>query len=101
SPTLQKLLTQGIEFDQPLPVKIIDAAQREILSAIVVASAPVHVIHGLAGCGKSMLLQCLVAICAAHDYRLSDADRGAETILLTFQVLRHEFLQGLLHNATS
>ncbi|MFM7979566.1 MAG: hypothetical protein ACKPKO_09645, partial [Candidatus Fonsibacter sp.] len=96
-----RLFTTGVvEFDLPKPLQIIDTEQRDILSAIGTSNAPVHVIHGLAGCGKSMLLQCLVAIYATHHYRLSAADRGAEAITLTLQALRHEFLQGLLHSAT-
>ncbi|MFM7979442.1 MAG: AAA family ATPase [Candidatus Fonsibacter sp.] len=80
--------------------QIIDTEQRDILSAIGTSNAPVHVIHGLAGCGKSMLLQCLVAIYATRHSLLSAADRGAATILLRLQALHHEFLQWLLHNAT-
>ncbi|MFM7977938.1 MAG: hypothetical protein ACKPKO_01370, partial [Candidatus Fonsibacter sp.] len=96
-----KLFTSGVvEFDLPIPLQIIDSEQRDILSAIGTCNTPVHVIHGLAGCGKSMLLQCLVAIYAAQNSRLPDADRNAEALLLTLRVPRHEFLQGLLQNAT-
>ncbi|MFM7987089.1 MAG: hypothetical protein ACKPKO_48040, partial [Candidatus Fonsibacter sp.] len=52
--------TTGIvEFDLPTPLQIIDTEQRYIFSAIGTYSAFAHVIHGLAGSGKSMLLQCL------------------------------------------
>ncbi|MFM7989663.1 MAG: hypothetical protein ACKPKO_61155, partial [Candidatus Fonsibacter sp.] len=51
-------------------------------------------------CGKSTMLQCLVVMCATHHYGLSAADRDAKALLLTLRVLRNEFLQGLLHNAT-
>ncbi|MFM7988671.1 MAG: hypothetical protein ACKPKO_56100 [Candidatus Fonsibacter sp.] len=58
-----------------------------------------QVVYGLAGYGKQMLLLCLVAMHAAHHSRLSAAERGAEYLLLTVRtkVLRHEFLQWLLH----
>ncbi|MFM7977955.1 MAG: hypothetical protein ACKPKO_01455, partial [Candidatus Fonsibacter sp.] len=96
----RKLFTTGaVEFDLPLPLHIIDAEQRGILSAIGASTAPVHVTHGFAGCAISMLLQCLVATYADRHPRLYAADRGAEAILLTLQVLRREFLQGLIHGA--
>ncbi|MFM7986052.1 MAG: hypothetical protein ACKPKO_42735, partial [Candidatus Fonsibacter sp.] len=96
--TLQLFTTGAVEFDLPIPLQIIDAEQRGIRSAIGASNAPVHVIHGLAGCGKSMLLQGLVAIYATHHSRLSDLLLTAGPEPLTLQVLRHELLQGLLHN---
>ncbi|MFM7988083.1 MAG: hypothetical protein ACKPKO_53095, partial [Candidatus Fonsibacter sp.] len=98
--TLKLFTTGDVEFDLPILLQTVGAEQRDILSAIGTANATVHVIHGLAGCGKSTLLQCLVAIYATHHSRFSAADRGAEAILLTLQVLRHEFVQALLHTAT-
>ncbi|MFM7989054.1 MAG: hypothetical protein ACKPKO_58050, partial [Candidatus Fonsibacter sp.] len=98
--TLKRLNTGEVEFDLPIPLQIIDAEQRENHRAIRTSSAPVHVIHGLAGYGKSMMLQCLVAMDATRHSRLSAADRGAEAIWLTLQALRHEFLKELLHNTT-
>ncbi|MFM7978936.1 MAG: hypothetical protein ACKPKO_06430, partial [Candidatus Fonsibacter sp.] len=95
-----KLCTTGVvEFDLPMPLQIIDTKQRGIFSATGTSNAPVHVIHGLAGCGKSMMMQCLVAIYATHHSRLSDMLMTLAPKPLTLQVLRHEFLQCLLHSA--
>ncbi|MFM7979231.1 MAG: hypothetical protein ACKPKO_07940, partial [Candidatus Fonsibacter sp.] len=92
-----KLLTAGIvELDLPIPLQISDAEQQDILSANGTYNAPVHVIPCLAGYGKPTMLQCMVAIYAAHHYRLSAAGRGAK---VTLWELRHEFLQGLIHKA--
>ncbi|MFM7982778.1 MAG: hypothetical protein ACKPKO_25990, partial [Candidatus Fonsibacter sp.] len=55
-----KLFTTGIvDFNLPISLQIIDAEQRDILSVIGTANDPGHVIYGLAGCGMSMMLQCL------------------------------------------
>ena len=86
-------------LDLPLPLQIIDAEQRGILRATGAPAAPAHVIHALAGFGKSLLLQCLVAMYAAHHSRLLAKERSAEVLLLTLRtrVVRHVFLQGVLH----
>ena len=41
----------------PPALKIIDEHQQGILAAIAISSAPVHVTHALAGCGKPTVLQ--------------------------------------------
>ena len=88
----------GFEHDLPLPLRIIDTEQSEVLLAIGDSTQPVHAIHALAGCGKSVLLHCLVAMYALYHSCLPTAQRNAEVLLLTLRtrVLRHEFLQGLL-----
>jgi ABC-type dipeptide/oligopeptide/nickel transport system ATPase subunit len=74
------------------------------------SNSPVHVIHALAGCGKSTVLQCLVALFAAAHAALlsfdlrpaapsdSEADLEVLVFILRTRTLRHEFLQTLLHN---
>ena len=61
--TLQRLFPKGFEMELPHALQIIDAEQRGILRAIAASTAPAHVIHALAGCGNSILLQCLVFLC--------------------------------------
>ena len=46
----------------PEKLSFIDAEQWSVVQAISVAA--VHVIHALAGCGKTALLQCLIHIYA-------------------------------------
>ena len=92
----------------PPALTIIDKHQRGILAAIAISSAPVHVIHALAGCGKSTVLQCLVALHASHHAAAlareaeSEAGAGAGSsvlvVLLRTRTLRHEFLQALLRS---
>ena len=98
--TLQQVFCNGWETRLPASLQIIDEEQRAILSSICDSTSPVHVIHALAGCGKSTVIQCLVALYAAWHERLSPEEQGSEVLMVTLRTrtLRHEFLQGLLHH---
>jgi len=97
---LARVFYPGWERCLPPSLQIIDDEQRAILSSIGDSTAAVHVIHALAGCGKSTILHCLVALYAAHHEQLSLADQGSEVLMVTLRTrtLRHELLQTLLHD---
>ena len=89
-------------------LKIIGQQARGILTAVAKPNASAHVTHALAGCGKSTVLQCLVALHASHHAAAlakeaeSKADAGADSpvlvVLLRTRTLRHEFVQALLRS---
>jgi hypothetical protein len=83
-------------IDLPLPLHIIDDEQRGNVRAIGASTAPRDFIHAVASCGKSIPLQRLVAMYAAHQSRLSAEPRNVAVLLLKLRarVLRNEFLQG-------
>ena len=60
--TLHRIFHDGFFEDLPPALKIIDQQQQGILAAMAASHAPVHVTRALAGCGKSTVLQCLVAL---------------------------------------
>ena len=106
---LRNIFYDGFFDDLPPALKIIDQQQRDILTAMAESNSPVHVIHALAGCGKSTALQCLVALfAAAHAALLSfeacpaapSDSAGLEVLvfILRTRTLRREFLQTSLHN---
>ena len=84
----------------PPALQIIDQEQRAILSNIAQSDAPVQIIHALAGCGKSAILQCIVALYARRHAGLDLEAASSEVLVLTLRTrtLRHEFLQALLHH---
>jgi hypothetical protein len=84
----------------PTSLRIIDEEQRGILQSIATSESAVHVIHALAGCGKSTVIQCLVALYAAWHARLSPDEQRSEVLMVTLRTrtLRHKFLQGMLHH---
>ena len=90
----------GFFEDLPPALRIIDQQQRGILAAMAVSDAPVHVTHALAGCGKSTVLQCLVALYAKRHARVLDSEAGSHVLVCVLRVrtLRHELLQALLQN---
>ena len=90
----------GFFEDLPPALRIIDQQQRGILAAMAVSDAPVHVTHALAGCGKSTVLQCTVALYAKRHARMVDSEAGSQALVLVLRTrtLRHEFLQALLQN---
>jgi hypothetical protein len=61
---LQEVFYTNWVRDLPPSLKIIDDQQQAVLNAIGRSGAAVHVIHALAGCGKSTVLQCLVFLYA-------------------------------------
>ena len=97
---LGDIFYDGFLDDLPQALQIVDQQQRDILHAMARSNAPVQVIHALAGCGKSTVLQCLVALYAARHATLPDSEAGRQVLLfvLRTRTLRHEFLQTLLHN---
>ena len=98
--TWRDIFYDGFFDELPPALKFIDQQQRDILTRMSVSNAPVHVIHALAGCGKSTVLQCLVALFAAHHAALSDSEAGSQVLvfILRTRTLRHEFLQTLMRN---
>jgi hypothetical protein len=98
--TFQQVFWRGWETRLPTSLQIIDEEQRAILNSISESTAAVHVIHALAGCGKSTVIQCLVALYAAWHDDLTLKEKGSEVLMVTLRTrtLRHEFLQGLLHH---
>ena len=78
---LRLIFYDGFLNDLPPALKTIDQQQRGILTAMADSDAPAHVIHVLAGCGKSALLQCLVALFAAHHAALGS--EAGSTVLAT------------------
>ena len=84
----------------PPALQIIDQEQRAILSNIAQSDAPVQIIHALAGCGKSTILQCIVSLYARRHAALDLEAASSKVLVLTLRTrtLRHEFLQALLHH---
>ena len=76
--TMHNIFREGFLEDLPPALRIIDQQQRGILAAMAVSDAPVHVTHALAGCGKSTVLQCLVALYAARHVRMLDSEAGSQ-----------------------
>jgi hypothetical protein len=68
------------------------------MAAIAASDAPVHVIHALAGCGKSAVLQYIVALFAARHSALPDAEAGSQMLLLVATTRTLRLLQTLLRN---
>ena len=60
--TLQVVFGGQWQTHLPTSLRIIDEEQRGILQSIATSESAVHVIHALAGCGKSTVIQCLVAL---------------------------------------
>ena len=59
-----KFMFRGERWGLPQKRNVIDAEQRNVLQAISESDAAMHLIHTLACCGKTALLQCLVHIYA-------------------------------------
>ena len=98
--TLRNIFHDGFLEDLPRALRTVGQQQRGILAAMAVSDAPVHVTHALAGCGKSTVLQCLVALDAKRNARMLDSEAGSHVLVfvLRTRTLRHEFLQALLQN---
>ena len=96
---LQVYLAQHVPRLPPA-LRIIDQQQRGLLAAMAVSDALGHVTHALAGCGKSTVLQCLVARYAKRHARMLDSEAGSRVLAFVHRTrtLRREFLQTLLHN---
>ena len=95
---MRSIFHDGFFEDLPPALRIIDQQLRGILAAKAVSDAPAHVTHALAGCGKSTVLQCLVALYAARHARMLDSEAGSHVLVfvLRARALRREFLQALL-----
>ena len=59
-----KVIVRGERWGLPEKLSFVDAEQWNVLQAISESDAAVHVIHALAGCGKTTLLQCLIHLYA-------------------------------------
>ena len=92
----QNTLTGVIDMNLALPQSIrgLDAQQRQVLEALRAQAVPCHLVHALAGTGKSYILQAILANWV-HARQTND-----RYILLTLRnrPLRHEFLETLLAN---
>ena len=100
--TLRSLYHTNFLEGLPAALRISDQQQRGIAAAMAASDVPGHVIHALAGCGKSIVLQWLVALYAARHARMLDSEAGSHALafVLRARTLRHEFLRTLLRNQT-
>ena len=84
----------GTKPELPEAIDILDEQQAKILEALREANKPCHLVHALAGAGKSWLLQAILAICTKQ------TRQPGKFLLVTLRnrPLRHEFLETLLKN---
>ena len=97
---MRKIFREGCLEESPPALRVIDQQQRGMLAAMVVSDAPVHVTHALAGCGKSTVLQRIVALYAKRHARMVGSEAGSHVLVfaLRARTLRHELLHALLQN---
>ena len=88
-------LSDVINPDIPLPpaISTLDEQQAKVLEALREANMPCHLVHALAGTGKSRLLQAILAMWDTARQR-----HPGKFLLVTLRnrPLRHEFLETLL-----
>ena len=91
---LSKVIPPDFPFNLPKALDCIDAEQVSVLAAIRASDAPLHLVHALAGTGKSMIMQ---VILAQYVRKTREPNRFL-LVTLRNRPLRHEFLETLLDN---
>ena len=91
---LSKVIPPDFLFNLPEALNCIDAEQLSVLEAIRASGAPLHLVHALAGTGKSMIMQVILA------QWVRKTRKPNRFLLVTLQNRppRHEFLEALLEN---
>ena len=91
---LSKAIPPDFLENLPKALTCIDKEQAAVIGAIRASDAPLHLVHALAGTGKSMVIQALLA------HWVSNTRVANRFLLVTLRnrPLRHEFLETLLEN---